>query len=87
MDILGQVRQFILANFYVPSAQRLEDQTSLLDSGLVDSTGVLEVISFIESSFGVAVADSETLPENLDSIERIAAFVEKKKMRAPTTGG
>jgi acyl carrier protein len=79
MSIQEQVRQFILTNFYVPSGQKIEDQTSLLDSGLVDSTGVLEVISFIESSFGVAVADSETLPENLDSIARISAFVERKK--------
>jgi acyl carrier protein len=45
----------------------------------VDSTGVLEVIYFIESNFGITVDDSETLPENLDSVARIAGYVERKK--------
>jgi acyl carrier protein len=79
MDIKDRVRQFILQNFYVADASTLADDTSLLDQGIVDSTGVLEVISFLESSFGIQVADEEMLPDNLDSIARIAAFVQKKK--------
>ena len=58
----------------------LEDDTSLLEHGIIDSTGVLEVIMFVETAFGVTVEDAEMLPENLDSIERIAAFVERKKV-------
>lgn len=77
-DIRARVRDFVLTNFYVPLGDGLTDQSSLFDGGYVDSTGVLELIAFIESGFGVAVADAETVPENLDSIERIARFVEKK---------
>jgi acyl carrier protein len=78
MELKKQVRDFVTANFYVADPASLEDRTSLLDHGIIDSTGVLEVIMFVESTFGVTVEDSEMLPENLDSIERIAAFVARK---------
>ena len=79
MELKKQVRDFVTANFYVADPGSLEERTSLLDQGIIDSTGVLEVIMFIESTFGVTVEDSEMLPENLDSIERIAAFVARKR--------
>jgi acyl carrier protein len=79
MALNQQIRDFVTSNFYVADPKSLEDRTSLLDQGIIDSTGVLEVIMFIESTFGVTVEDSEMLPENLDSIERIAAFVKGKK--------
>ena len=79
MKLQQQIRDFVTANFYVADPKALEDRTSLLDQGIIDSTGVLEVIMFIESTFGLTVEDSEMLPENLDSIERIAAFVARKK--------
>ena len=78
MELKKQVRDFVIANFYVADPESLEDRTSLLDQGIVDSTGVLEVVVFVETTFGVTVEDSEMLAENLDSIERIAAFVERK---------
>ena len=78
MELNKQVRDFVTANFYVADPASLGERTSLLDHGIIDSTGVLEVIMFIETSFGVTVEDSEMLPENLDSIERIAAFVARK---------
>lgn len=74
-----QVRTFILSNFYVADPAMVNDTSSLLDAGIIDSTGVLEVIGFIEDTFAITVADSEMLPENLDSIERIAAFVTHKR--------
>jgi len=55
------------------------DGASILDRGIIDSTGVLEVIGFIEDTFGSTVEDSEMLPENLDSIDRIANFVAREK--------
>lgn len=79
MDTRDQVRQFITTNFYLPPEQKLEDGDSLLDSGLVDSTGVLEIVLFIEEKLGVTVGDQEILPENLDSIDRITGFVESRK--------
>ena len=81
MDTKARVRQYITTNFYVADPAALRDDASLLDSGVVDSTGVLEVITFLEESFGVKVDDAEILPENLDSIERIVAFIGRKKDR------
>jgi len=79
MDIGKRVREFITSNFYVADAGSLTNEMSLLDQGIVDSTGVLEVIAFLESEFGFHVADEEMLPDNLDSIDKIAAFVGRKQ--------
>jgi acyl carrier protein len=80
MTLKQQIRDFVTSNFYVADPATLEDQTSLLEHGIIDSTGVLEVIVFLEATFGISVDDAELLPENLDSIQRIAAFVERKKL-------
>lgn len=77
MDVGEHVRRFIVENFYVPDAD-LADDTLLVTSGLVDSTGMLEVIAFLETEFGIGIADHETTPENLETIGRIAAFVSTK---------
>ena len=79
MEIKDQIRAFITSNFYVADASKLGDQDSFLDRGIVDSTGVLEVIAFLEKTFDIVVDDDEMLPENLDSIARIADFVARKK--------
>jgi acyl carrier protein len=79
MEMEGRVRQFITTNFYVADAGVLTADTSLLDSGIVDSTGVLEIIAFLEGEIGITVADEEMTPENLDSIGKIAHFVARKK--------
>ncbi len=79
MDIKEQIRTFVTSNFYVANPTALDDSASLLDQGIIDSTGVLEVIFFIEETFSIKVEDSEMLPENLDSIERIVNFVSQKK--------
>jgi acyl carrier protein len=74
-----QIRAFVVANFYVADAAALKDTDSLLDGGIIDSTGALEVIAFIEETFGIRVEDAEMLPENLDSVQRIADFVARKQ--------
>lgn len=81
MELKDQVRQFITSNFYVADPAALNDDASLLDAGIVDSTGVLEVITFIETTFGITVEDAEMLPDNLDAVNRIVAFVNKKKAK------
>lgn len=73
------VRQFIVTNFYVPDEQALADDTSLLDHGIVDSTGVLELMAFIEEKFSIKVDDAEIVPENLDTIRSILAFIARKR--------
>jgi acyl carrier protein len=78
MDIKQIVRAFITSNFYVADPGTLADDASLLDQGIIDSTGVLEIIVFLEDTFGFKVADSEMVPENLDSIDNIASFVARR---------
>ena len=82
MDAKTEIRKFIIDKFYVASPAALSDDASLLDEGIMDSTGVLEVITFIEGSFGLHVEDEEMLPDNLDSIARITAFVARKQSEA-----
>lgn len=78
-----QVRRFILENYlFTDDASQLGLDDSLLGRGIVDSTGMLEIILFIEEQLGVKVADSEMIPENLDSVNRIAAFVTSKRKAA-----
>ena len=77
--IAQTVREFIVSNFYVPKPAELADEQSLLDSGIVDSTGVFDVIGFLESTYGFKVQDDEMVPENLDSIAHIAAYVARKQ--------
>ncbi len=71
-------RHFITTNFYVADPAALADSDSLLDAGVIDSTGVLDLIGFIEQQFGVSVADDDLVPDNLDSIARLTAFVQRK---------
>jgi acyl carrier protein len=79
MTVQEKVRKFIIENFYVADPSELTDDASLISGGWVDSTGMLEVIAFLEEQFGIQIADSEMLPENLDAISRIAAFVARKR--------
>ncbi|MBV8077465.1 MAG: acyl carrier protein [Planctomycetaceae bacterium] len=79
VDIEKAVREFIADNFmYREGIESLSDSDSLLESGLIDSTGILELVTFLESTFSIRIADQEVLPENLDSLERIVVFVRRK---------
>lgn len=74
-----KIRDFIRDNFlFREDLEAVADGDSLLDLGLIDSTGILELVAFLEQDFGLAIADADIVPENLDSIDRIAAFVETK---------
>ena len=78
MVIRDEVKQFVMNNLLFGQADGLDEQDSFLDRGIIDSTGVLELINFIEDHFGVRVQDSDLVPENLDSIQRVSRFVEIK---------
>jgi acyl carrier protein len=77
-DIKQAVRTYVEQNFLVGSETRLGDGDSLLQLQIVDSTGFLELVNFIESSFGVKVGDDEMVPENLETIDSIDEFVRRK---------
>lgn len=83
MTVRGRVREFILEYFYINDPAVLTDEISLIDSGFVDSTGMMDIILFLETEYGIHVEDQETVPENLESISRIATFVELKLGGSP----
>ena len=74
----SKITHFILEKFPVARKRQLADDTALLEAGIVDSIGVLEIVAFIEQDFGIAVADDDLLPENFGSIACIARFIEAK---------
>jgi acyl carrier protein len=77
--IQKQIREYIIESFLVDEeAADFRDGESFLESGLIDSTGMLEVITYLEATFSIAVADEEMIPENLDSVENITRFVASK---------
>jgi acyl carrier protein len=83
-DIEVQIRQFVCENFILGQEElELSDRDSLLDSGIIDSTGVIELVGFIEESFGIEILDEEIIPENLDSISNVASFIRSKKPWPP----
>ncbi len=80
MSSEDKIRRFILENYLVTDDQsELNNDDSFLDQGILDSTGILEIIFFIEDEFGIKIKDDEMVPENLDSVNRIVAFIERKQ--------
>jgi acyl carrier protein len=77
-EIRDKVRAFIVENFLFGNEDGLKDDSSFLDEGIIDSTGILELVSFLEEEFGIAVEDEELIPENLDSIGNVTAYLERK---------
>jgi len=79
MDESNVIRTFIIENFLFEENPSLKEGTSFLESGIIDSTGILELVSFLEEKFGISVADEELVPENLDSIANVVAYLGRKK--------
>ena len=82
-----QIQGFILERFPLVRKQHFDHQTPLLDSGLLDSLGILDVVGFVEESFGIILNDDELVPENFQTIGHLAAFVTRKRSEKqfPTT--
>ena len=78
-DILGRVRGFIEENFlFREDISHLADTDSLLENGVMDSTGILELVAFLETDFSIQMSDAEIVPENLDSIASIGGYLQRK---------
>ena len=77
-SIQQRIREFVVQSFLYGDGATLADNDSFLDAGVVDSTGVLELVGFLESAFTIAIDDDELVPANLDSVESAARFVERK---------
>ncbi len=79
MSIESQIKTYILENFlFSDNGYQLADDASFLEEGIVDSTGVLELVMFVEETFGVTVEDAEIVPENFDSVGQLAAYIRSK---------
>ena len=72
------IKTFIIENFLFGSEDGLKDETSFLEEGIIDSTGILELVTFLEEEFSIAIEDEELVPENLDSINNVTTFLGRK---------
>jgi len=80
MNMKKTIRQYILGNLlFTEDESALQDNDSFLNQGIIDSTGVLEIILFIEETFGIKVYDDEMLPANLDSVDNLTDFINRKQ--------
>jgi len=84
MEHLDTIRTFIVENFLFGDGDRLQEETRFLESGIIDSTGVLELVGYLESTFGIRVEDDEITPENLNSLGNICGYL-GRKLSTPKT--
>jgi acyl carrier protein len=77
-DFRAKIRGFIVENFLFGKEDGVKDETLFLDEGIIDSTGILELVSYLEEEFSIGVEDEELVPENLGSINNVVAYLERK---------
>ncbi len=78
-DVRTRLREFLTSNFYLADPDAFDDTTSLIASGIIDSTGVLELVTFVEREYDITVPDDDMVPANFDSIEALVGFVARKR--------
>ena len=79
LQLKSEIRQFIVDNFlYGRDDDTLGDEVSFLGKGIIDSTGILELVSFIEEKYSVSIDDEELIPDNFDSLNKLSTFITKK---------
>ena len=78
MEHKQAIREFVVENFLFGEANGLKDDTSFLEEGIVDSTGILELVTYLEDEYSITVEDEELIPENLDSINNVANYLQSK---------
>ena len=87
MSVRAALRRYILDNhLFTDDDGALKDADSFLESGTLDSTGIMELILFLEETFGLKVSDEDMVPENLDSIDSLVAYVERKQAELASQG-
>lgn len=78
-DTVNQIRTFIVDNFLFGDGSSLTNDISFLDSGVIDSTGILELVNFLEETYQIKIQDNELVPDNFDSVLKIAKYLETKR--------
>ena len=80
MEAKEKIRSYITDNFLFGATEKaFGDEDSFLETGIIDSTGILELVSFLEEEFGLDVKDDELVPDNLDSVNRLLGYISKKQ--------
>lgn len=77
--MVQKVRAFVIENYLFGEEGNLGHDDSFMETGIIDSTGILELVRFLEATFGIKITDEELIPDNLDSINKIVAFLETKR--------
>ena len=86
-NVAADVRQFITSNFLYGQEHSFTDEASFMDNGIVDSTGVLQLIEFLQETYGITVTDEELVPENFDSVTNVASYLVRKTGGAARVSG
>lgn len=80
-EVQKSITEFVKSNFLMSSNMvKFSNDDSFMEKGIIDSTGVLEMVAFIQQTFGININDDDLIPENLDSVNNITAFIRKKKV-------
>jgi acyl carrier protein len=80
-DIKAKIRGFVLSYFVKDSGLILKDDTSFLEEGIIDSTGVMELVAYIEATFGIRLEDEEIIPDNFDSVNKLYNHILSKSIK------
>jgi acyl carrier protein len=78
MDVLETVKAYVVENFLFGDDTKIGPKTDFLENGILDSTGVLELVGFLEEKFGIRVEDDELVPDNMNNLEKITLYISKK---------
>ena len=78
MSLAADLRSFVVSNFLLGRQDALNDDASFLEQGIIDSTGILELVAHLEETYGIEITESELIPDNLDSIDRLVAYLGRK---------
>jgi acyl carrier protein len=85
--MLQTIRNFVIDNYLFGEEGKLGNEDSFMETGIIDSTGILELVRFLESTYGIKVADEELIPDNLDSVHKIVAFINAKQSATTQADG
>lgn len=86
--MLQTIRKFVIDNYLFGEEGKLGNEDSFMETSIIDSTGILELVRFLESTYGIKVEDEELIPDNLDSVHKIVSFIHAKQSAStPADGG
>ncbi len=80
MEYIPTIREFVVENFLFGDGAHVSNDTNFFEKGIIDSTGILELVSYIEETYNLTIEDEDLIPENFSSLNTVAAFLQKKQL-------